>query len=278
MKRNKKIWLLVIILLAVFSFCMLVVFDIQGAEPQQTLDGGGRLGFGYLEELDVAIVDFETAIYINPAERFRGSVFIGMEALVESPDIVYSELPYLAQCMIGGTLNYSVLYVLAQGYYAFIMDSDFGYQIRLAAGMNYNMPYQAFNSSRCNPFFSSGVDLSLGYLPNLSSYFSNIDVVLYIRPDKLINGAIFGGVEVLMERARKYGGSAFLGFCPYQDRYSFGAALNIKMVSLRIEHYCIHPVLANWTQFRERFYVESSTKISVGIQYQYPFRVKRIGW
>jgi len=199
-----------------------------------------------------------------------------MEALIESPYIVCSELPYLAQCTIGGTLNYSVLYVLAQGYYAFVADSDFGYQIRLAVGMNYNMPYRTSNVLRHDPPFSIGLDCSFGHLPNLNSYFTNIDVVLYIRPDKLINGAIFGGIEILTERANKYDGPAFL-FCPYQDRYSFGAALNIKMFSLRIDHYCTHSVLADRSQFGAELY-EDTTKFSIGIQYQYLFKVKRIGW
>jgi len=273
MKKYEKMCWVIVAFVCIFAFLMVVAFEAKATE----LDGGGRLGFGYLQESDVAIVDFDVAFYINPAERFRGSVFVGMETLVESPDIVYSELPYLAQCTIGGTLNYDVLYVLAQGYYAFIVDSDFGYQIRLGIGIKNNMPYQACYSPGHNPFFSTGVDLLLGYLPNSSLHFASIDVALYVRPDKVINGVVFGGVEVLMERARKYGGSRF-SYCPYQDRYSFGVALNIKMVSFRIEHYCIHPVWSHPSQFRAKFYGENSTKITIGIQYQYPFKVKRVGW
>jgi len=272
MKQYEKMCWIIVAFVFIFAFLMTVVFEVKANE----LDGGGRLGFGYLRGLDVAIVDFETAIYINPAERFRGSVFIGMETLVESPDIVYSELPYLVQCTIGGTLNYSVLYVLAQGYYAFIADSDFGYQIKLAVGINYNMPYRASNVLRHDPPFSVGFDCSFGHLPNLNSYFTNMDVSLYIRPDRLVNGVVFGGVEVLMERASKYGGPD-LAFCPYQDRYSFGAALNIKMFSFRIEHYCIHPVVAEWSQFWAKFYVENSTKYSIEVQHKFSFKVKRIG-
>jgi len=274
---EKTCWV-TIIFIAIFALFMLVVFDVEGAESPQApvIDGGGRLGFGYLPESDIAIVDFEVAIYINPEERFRGSVLIGMESLVEPPEVVYSELPYFAQCTIGGTLNYSVLYVLAQGYYAFVEDNDFDYQIKLAAGINYNMPYRASNVLRRDPPFSVGLDCSFGHLPNLSSYFANIDVALYVRPGKLINGVIFGGIEVLTDNGYKYGHS-LLSFCPYQDRYSFGVALNVKMFSFKVEHYCIHPVWSNWSQFAYRAYAENSTKFSIGIQYQYPFRVKRIG-
>ncbi|MBA7481041.1 hypothetical protein ES707_16509 [subsurface metagenome] len=271
MKQYEKMCWSVVIFVLIFAFLMIAVFEIKAAE----LDGGGRLGFGYLQELDAAIVDFDVAFYIAPEERFRGSIFVGMEFLVESPDIVYSKLPYLVQCTIGGTLNYDILYVLAQDYHALVENSDSGHRIKLAVGMNYNMPYQAFNPPRHNPLFSSGIDLSLGCLPISGSYFANIDVALYVRPDKLINGVIFGGVEVLSERAGKYGGSAS-SYCPYQDRYSFGVALSVTMFSLRIEHYCIHPVFSRRSQFEAKACTENSTKYSIGIQYHYPFRVKRI--
>jgi len=275
MKQYEKMCWVIVTFICIFVFLMVAVFEVKATELQQApvVDGGGRLGFGYIQESGIAIVDFDVAIYINPGERFRGSILMGMESLVESPEVVYSELPYFAQCTIGGTLNYSILYVLAQGYYAFVEGNDFDYQIKLAIGVSCNMPYQTFNT---NPPFDAGFDYSFGYLPNLDSYFTALDIALYIRPDKLINGVIFGGAETLMERASRYEGSD-LSFCPYQDRYSLGVALNIKMFSFKVEHYCIHSVWSNWSQFWAKAHAENSTKISIGVYHKFPFKVKRIG-
>jgi len=274
MKQYEKMCWGVVIFILVFAFFMAVVFEVKAAE----IDGGGRISVGYLKEYDTVIVNYDVALYISPKEKFGGSVFVGMEIPCEQVTVAIPKVPYFVQFTVGGSLNYDVLYVLVQGWRAMGYTWDADYQVKLAIGMNYNMPYQAFNTPLCsNPFFSTGVDFSFGYLPSLDFYSANVDAALYIRPDKLINGVVFGGIEVLMERARKYGGSAF-SYCPYQDRYSFGMALNVKMFSLRIEHYCIHSVLAHWSQFEAKLYAEDSTKFSIGVQHKFPFKVKRIGW
>ncbi|MBA7525005.1 hypothetical protein ES705_17150 [subsurface metagenome] len=260
----------VVIFVLIFAFLMITVFEVKAVE----LDGGGKISVGYLKEYDTVIMNYDVILYVSQKEKFGGSVFAGMDFPCKQITIA-SKFPYLVQFTIGGSLNYDILYILAQGYSAIDYFRNVDYQVKLAVGINYNMPYQIFNSLQHNPFFSPGIDLSLGYLPGLNSYFANIDVALYVRPDKLINGVIFGGVEVLSESSGKYGGSAFL-FRPYQDRYSFGYALNITMFSLRIEHYCIHPVWSDPSQFEAKAYAESSTKYSIGIQYHYPFKVKRI--
>lgn len=253
----------------IFVFLIIAVLEVKAAE----LDGGGKISVGYLKEYDTVIMNYDVILYVSQKEKFGGSVFAGTDFPCKQVTAV-PELPYLVRFTIGGSLNYDVLYVLIQGHSAIDYIRNADYQVKLAVDMNYNMPYQAFNSSRYNPFFSPGIDLSLGYLLGLNSHFANIDVALYVRPDKLINGVIFGGVEVLSERAGKYGGSA-PSYCPYQDCYSFGYALNIKMFSLRIEHYCVHPVWSSKSQFEAKAYTESSTKFSIGIQYHYPFRIER---
>ena len=266
--------LLLILLLVCMSFLPALVFG-----QTSPVNMGGGLSFGYIQELDVNIVDFDMAIYISQEEKFGGSVFAGFDTYTNffSSQYSLSDAPHFHRCMVGGTFNYDALYMLVQGYCSFDNSNAFGnpdFQAKLAVGINHNMPYLFNNSS---PFFDVGVDFSVGYLTDFpDSLFTTLDVALYIRSSKQVNGVVFGGVEVLMEPASKYSDSV-LGFCPYQDRYSFGVALNVAVLSLKVEHYCIHSVWSCDLQFSEKFYVDNITKISVGLQMNLPFRVKRIG-
>jgi len=120
--------------------------------------------------------------------------------------------------------------------------------------------------------FDVGADLGFGWLTEWESYIVTADVALYINPDGKIGGTLYGGVEVLMGALGEG-----LSFCPYSDRYSVGAVINVSIFYAGVEHYCIHPVWSYQEQFDKHWYVENCTKIMAGISWQMPHRVKRRG-
>jgi len=120
--------------------------------------------------------------------------------------------------------------------------------------------------------FDIGANFGFGRLIEWESYIVTVDLALYINPDGRIGGTLYGGVEVLMDALGEG-----LSFCPYSDRYSVGAVINVSIFYAGVEHYCIHPVWSYREQFYGHWYVENCTKIMAGIAWQMPHRVKRRG-
>ncbi|GAJ16861.1 unnamed protein product, partial [marine sediment metagenome] len=89
------------------------------------------------------IMNYDVILYVSQKEKFGGSVFAGTDFPCKQITIL-SKFPYLVQFTVGGSLNYDILYILAQGYSAIDYTRNADYQVRLAVGINYNMPYQIF--------------------------------------------------------------------------------------------------------------------------------------
>ena len=73
MKKSEKIWLLMLIFLAVFSFCMLIVFEVQGAEIH------GNVQVGYVPEVE----SFEAEINLQFIPWHWVSLYGGISVLME---------------------------------------------------------------------------------------------------------------------------------------------------------------------------------------------------
>jgi len=118
-----------------------------------------------------------------------------------------------------------------------------------------------------------GINAELGYLTEWKCYSMNMDVVLFINPNGIIRGTVYGGIEVLMDLH-----DMMYAFAPYQDTYKIGATFNVSVFYIKGEHYCTHPVISNllagWT---DRGYAENCTKFSVGWQVNMPYKVTHRG-
>ena len=118
-----------------------------------------------------------------------------------------------------------------------------------------------------------GINCEFGYLTEWECYSLNMDVVLFINPNGMIRGTVYGGIEVLMDIH-----DAMYAFAPYQDTYKIGATFNVSVFYIKGEHYCTHPVISNflagWT---ERGYAENCTKFSFGWQVNMPYKVEHRG-
>ena len=76
---------------------------------------------------------------------------------------------------------------------------------------------------------------------------------------------LYGGIEVKMEKGR----SVF--FEPYSDDYYVGAVIGRGTFYTKIEHHCMHPVLAkrygNTWFMNEKMYENSCTRIGAGFKF-----------
>ena len=113
-----------------------------------------------------------------------------------------------------------------------------------------------------------GINAEIGYLTEWDCYIASADMALYINPSGIIGGAVYVGIEVLMDL-----NDAGFMFAPYRDTYKIGATFNVSVFYVKGEWYCTHPVFSNLDQFYENAYAENCGKISVGWQVNMPYKV-----
>jgi len=117
-----------------------------------------------------------------------------------------------------------------------------------------------------------GINAELGYLTEWECYSMNMDIALYINPNGVIRGTVYGGIEVLMDIS-----DVAFAFAPYRDTYKIGATFNVSVFYIKGEHYCTHTVISNWGEWYKKAYAENCTKFSIGWQVNMPYKVSHRG-
>ena len=100
---------LLLILLFLFFLLPCVAFS-------QPLDMGINCELGYLTEWKCYCLNMDIALYINPSGIIRGTLYGGMEVLMDITDAGFMFAPYRDTYKIGAALHASVFYVKGEWY------------------------------------------------------------------------------------------------------------------------------------------------------------------
>jgi hypothetical protein len=107
----------------------------------------------------------------------------------------------------------------------------------------------------------------LGYVIGNDLFYTDLELGYLIGSLRNLYIDIYGGVTVMSEFERENWYEARF-FVPFRDRYKVGVQTGWRFMYVKFEHYCTHAVWSNEEQFKQKFFGENCTTVSVGVQFE----------